>query len=93
MLLPRLAVPVLLPPTPPKPPAVPACGARAFRLRYQPPATYEPSGPYGAKGVGEAANNSTAGAVANAIYNAIGIRFKETPITPEKVLQALREKE
>lgn len=55
--------------------------------------TYEPSGPYGAKGVGEAANNSTAGAVANAIYNAIGIRFKETPITPEKVLQALREKE
>ena len=54
--------------------------------------TYEPSGPYGAKGVGEAANNSTAGAVANAIYNAIGIRFKEAPITPEKVLQALREK-
>ena len=51
--------------------------------------TYEPSGPFGAKGVGEAANNATAGAVGNAIYNAIGIRFKETPITPEKVLEAL----
>ncbi len=55
--------------------------------------TYEPSGPFGAKGVGEAANNCTAGAVANAIYNAVGIRFKEIPITPEKVLAALREKE
>ena len=52
--------------------------------------TYEPSGPFGAKGVGEAANNATAGAVGNAIYNAIGIRFKETPITPEKVLEALK---
>jgi xanthine dehydrogenase molybdenum-binding subunit len=54
--------------------------------------TYEPSGPFGAKGVGEAANNCTAATVANAVYNAIGIRFKEAPITPEKVLKALREK-
>ena len=54
--------------------------------------TYEPSGPLGAKGVGEAANNCTAATVANAIYNAIGIRFKEAPITPEKVLAALRAK-
>ena len=54
--------------------------------------TYEPSGPFGAKGVGEAANNCTAGTVANAIYNAIGIRFTEAPITPEKVLKALKEK-
>ena len=51
--------------------------------------TYEPSGPFGAKGIGEAANNATAGAVANAVYNAVGIRFKEAPITPEKVLSAL----
>jgi xanthine dehydrogenase molybdenum-binding subunit len=54
--------------------------------------TYEPSGPFGAKGVGEAANNCTAGTVANAIHNAIGIRFKDAPITPEKVLKALKEK-
>ena len=52
--------------------------------------TYEPSGPLGAKGVGEAANNCTAGAMANAIYNALGIRFKDAPITPEKVLARLR---
>ncbi len=52
--------------------------------------TYEASGPFGAKGVGEAANNATAGAVANAIYNAIGIRFINAPITPEKVLEALK---
>jgi xanthine dehydrogenase molybdenum-binding subunit len=54
--------------------------------------TYEPSGPFGAKGVGEAANNCTAGTVANAVYNAIGIRFKNAPMTPEKVLNALKEK-
>ncbi len=54
--------------------------------------TYEPSGPFGAKGVGEAANNATAGAVANAVYNAIGIRFKDAPMTPEKVLKMIEEK-
>ena len=53
--------------------------------------TFEPSGPLGAKGVGEAANNCTAGAVANAVYNAIGIRFFEAPILPEKVLAKLKE--
>jgi xanthine dehydrogenase molybdenum-binding subunit len=53
--------------------------------------TYEPSGPFGAKGIGEAANNATAGAIANAIYDAVGIRFKEAPITPEKVLDAFKQ--
>ncbi|MEM0319441.1 MAG: molybdopterin cofactor-binding domain-containing protein [Fervidicoccaceae archaeon] len=51
--------------------------------------TSEPTGPYGAKGLGEAALNPVAGAVANAIYNAIGIRFYRLPITPEKILQSL----
>ncbi len=55
--------------------------------------TYEPTGPFGAKGVGEAANNATAAAVANAIYNAIGIRFHHTPITPEVVMEALQKRE
>ena len=54
--------------------------------------TYEPSGPLGAKGIGEAAINCTAGTLANAIYNAIGVRFKEAPITPERVLAGLQEK-
>ncbi|SDP42011.1 xanthine dehydrogenase family protein molybdopterin-binding subunit [Desulforhopalus singaporensis] len=53
--------------------------------------TYEPSGPFGAKGVGEAANNATAGAVANAVQNAIGIRINDAPMTPEKVLKRLEE--
>ncbi len=51
---------------------------------------YEPSGPFGAKGIGEAALASVSAAIANAIYNAIGIRFYELPITAEKVLAALR---
>ncbi|NLW07052.1 MAG: molybdopterin-dependent oxidoreductase, partial [Clostridia bacterium] len=51
--------------------------------------TYEPSGPFGAKGIGEAALNSVASAFANAVYNAIGVRFYRTPITPERVLEAL----
>jgi len=52
--------------------------------------TYEPSGPFGAKGIGEAATNPVAAAYANAIYNAIGVRFYELPITPEKILAALK---
>jgi xanthine dehydrogenase molybdenum-binding subunit len=52
--------------------------------------TYEPSGPFGAKGIGEAATNPVAAAYANAITNAIGVRFYELPITPEKILAALK---
>ncbi|MBN1177961.1 MAG: molybdopterin-dependent oxidoreductase [Anaerolineae bacterium] len=55
--------------------------------------TYEPSGPHGAKGIGEAATNPVAAAYANAITNALGLRFYELPITPEKILRALKEKE
>jgi xanthine dehydrogenase molybdenum-binding subunit len=51
--------------------------------------TYEPSGPFGAKGIGEATLNPVPAAYANAIYNAIGVRFYELPITPEKILSAL----
>jgi CO/xanthine dehydrogenase Mo-binding subunit len=52
----------------------------------------DPQGPYGAKGLGEPALTPTAPAIANAIYNAVGVRIKELPITPEKVLAALEEK-
>jgi len=55
--------------------------------------TYEDTGPFGAKGIGEAAINPVPAAIANAIYNATGIWFREMPITPEKVLKALKEKE
>ena len=46
-------------------------------------------GPFGAKGVGEGAIIPLAAALVNAVYDAIGIRFKSLPITPEKVLAAL----
>jgi xanthine dehydrogenase molybdenum-binding subunit len=54
--------------------------------------TYEPSGPFGAKGMGEAAFSSVAAAISNAIYNAVGIRFTDLPMTPERVLKALKDK-
>lgn len=49
----------------------------------------EITGPFGAKGVGEPALIPTAAAIANAIYDAIGVRFTSLPVTPEKVLAAL----
>ena len=48
-------------------------------------------GPYGAKGVSESAMCPTAPAIANAIYNAIGIRLKHLPMTPERILRAIKE--
>ena len=50
-------------------------------------------GPYGAKGIGEPGLVPTAPAIANAIYDAIGVRIKELPITPERVLDAIKAKE
>ena len=52
--------------------------------------TYEPNGPYGAKSISEIAINGPAPAIANAIFDAIGIRFRELPITAEKVFRALK---
>lgn len=50
----------------------------------------DPNGPLGAKGASETAIVPVGGAIANAIYDAIGIRFQALPITPEKVLAAIR---
>jgi CO/xanthine dehydrogenase Mo-binding subunit len=50
----------------------------------------DPYGPFGAKSLGEITLVATAPAIANALYDAAGIRFKELPITPEKVLRALK---
>jgi CO/xanthine dehydrogenase Mo-binding subunit len=52
----------------------------------------DPDGPYGAKGLGEPGMIPTGAAVANAIYDAVGVRIKSLPITPEKILRALKEK-
>jgi xanthine dehydrogenase molybdenum-binding subunit len=55
--------------------------------------TYDEDGPFGAKGIGEPGCVPTAPAIANAIYDAIGVRIKDLPITPERVLAAIREKQ
>lgn len=54
--------------------------------------THEPEGPFGAKGVGEFVQIPTAAAIANAVYDAIGVRIKSLPMTPEDVLKAIEEK-
>jgi CO/xanthine dehydrogenase Mo-binding subunit len=50
----------------------------------------DPAGPYGAKGVSEPATIPTTPAILNAIYDAVGVRVKETPATPERVFELLR---
>jgi len=55
--------------------------------------TYEPEGPFGAKEAGEGLTNPTAGALGNAVYDAVGVSINELPITSEKVLEAIREKD
>ena len=54
--------------------------------------TYEPTGPFGAKGIGEGSYNPVTGAIANAVYNATGVRFYELPMTPERIQAALSQK-
>jgi 4-hydroxybenzoyl-CoA reductase alpha subunit len=53
----------------------------------------DPNGPYGAKEVGQGPLLPVMPAVANAVYDAVGVRVDEVPITPEKVLKALRHKQ
>jgi CO/xanthine dehydrogenase Mo-binding subunit/CO/xanthine dehydrogenase FAD-binding subunit len=52
----------------------------------------EEAGPYDAKGIGEIPIVPVAPAIANAVHHAIGIRFRELPITPDRVLRALRDR-
>src|SRR5687767_6835991 len=52
----------------------------------------DPNGPYGAKEVGQGPLLPVPPAVANAVYDAVGVRIDEVPITPEKVMRALRDK-
>jgi len=55
--------------------------------------SYEWTSGFGAKSIGEASLIPTVPAIVNAIYNAIGVRFYELPITAEKIVEALRKKE
>jgi hypothetical protein len=53
----------------------------------------DPNGPFGAKECGQGPLLPVPPAVANAVYDAVGVRVDEVPITPEKVFKALRRKE
>jgi CO/xanthine dehydrogenase FAD-binding subunit len=53
----------------------------------------DPKGPYGAKSVGEIGTTPPAPALANAVYDAVGVRVRDLPITPDKILMALAAKE
>jgi xanthine dehydrogenase molybdenum-binding subunit len=53
----------------------------------------DPAGPFGAKGVAEPSMTPTAVCIANAVYDAVGVRMKELPMTPENIRQALKKKE
>jgi CO/xanthine dehydrogenase Mo-binding subunit len=50
---------------------------------------YEPTGPFGLKGVGEISTNGPLPAVSNAVADACGIRVHQSPLTPERVLGAI----
>jgi len=54
--------------------------------------SYEPTGPFGAKSIGEVVVNTPAPAIAHAVYNAVGVRINSLPITPEKVFMAMQQK-
>jgi CO/xanthine dehydrogenase Mo-binding subunit len=53
----------------------------------------EPTGAFGAKGIGEPSLLPTAPAIVNAIQDAVGVRLRDLPVTPEKILKALEEQE
>jgi CO/xanthine dehydrogenase Mo-binding subunit len=61
------------------------------RVEFQ--SSYEESGPFGAKSIGELVINTPCPAIADAVYNATGVRVRELPITPEKIAMGILEKE
>ena len=53
--------------------------------------SFEPTGPFGAKSIGEVVTNTPAPAIAHAVYNAVGVRVTDLPITPEKLFSRMQE--
>ncbi len=64
----------------------------AIKIKAPVVETDDKYGPYGAKGIGEPGCVPTAPAIANAVYDAVGVRITDLPITPEKVLAAIKNK-
>lgn len=59
----------------------------SIRVEFEP--SYEPTGPFGSKSIGEVVINTPPPAIAHAIYNAVGVNIKSLPITPEKVFREM----
>lgn len=72
---------------------IPTAHEMAFPIELHFVETDDQHGPFGAKGVGEPGLVPTAPAIANAVYDAIGVRIRDLPITPEKILAALAERD
>ena len=62
-----------------------------IRVEFQ--SSYEPTGPFGAKSIGEIVINTPSPAIAEAVYNASGVRVRELPITAEKIYMGMKERE
>ena len=63
--------------------------ARSVRVEFE--SSYEKTGPYGAKSIGECVINTPAPAIADAVYHASGVRVRSLPITAEKILMGEKE--
>ncbi|HJB06409.1 MAG TPA: molybdopterin-dependent oxidoreductase [Candidatus Enterocloster faecavium] len=59
------------------------------KIRVEFEESYEPTGPFGAKSIGEVVINTPSPAIADAVYNATGVRIRELPITAEKIYRGL----
>jgi len=64
----------------------------APHFHTQPLIIHNPYGPFGAKGGGESVSSSGLAALANAVADAIGVRIPDLPLTPQKILNAIKEK-
>ena len=62
-------------------------------IRVEFESSYEPTGPFGAKSIGEIVINTPSPAIANAVDHAVGVRIRELPITAEKIFWGIQEQE
>ncbi|SNS41436.1 CO or xanthine dehydrogenase, Mo-binding subunit [Anaerovirgula multivorans] len=67
------------------------CRKDIGKLTVEFESSFEPSGPFGAKSIGEVVVNTPPAAIAHAVYNAVGVNARNLPITPEKVLMGMLE--
>ncbi len=66
------------------------CRQDVGKIRVELESSYEPTGPFGAKSIGEVVINTPSPAIAHAVYNATKVRIRELPITPEKIVRGMK---